>query len=273
MDQNPDENNVERIIQINIEDEMKTAYIDYSMSVIVSRALPDVRDGLKPVHRRVLYGMTELGLAPNRPYKKSARIVGEVLGKYHPHGDTSVYDTMVRMAQEWSLRYTMVDGQGNFGSIDGDSPAAMRYTEARLKRIAEEMLNDLEKDTVDFRPNFDDSLKEPSVLPSKIPNLLVNGASGIAVGMATNMAPHNLSESIDAIVAYIDNRDITVTELMHHIKGPDFPTGAIIHGTDGIRSAFETGRGRILMRGKTEIETMPSGKEMIIVTEVPYQGS
>ena len=271
MDQNPDENNFDRIITINIEDEMKTAYIDYSMSVIVSRALPDVRDGLKPVHRRVLYGMTELGLAPNRPYKKSARIVGEVLGKYHPHGDTSVYDTMVRMAQDWSLRYTMVDGQGNFGSIDGDSPAAMRYTEARLKKIAEEMLNDLEKDTVDFRPNFDDSLKEPSVLPSKIPNLLVNGASGIAVGMATNMAPHNLSESIDAIAAYIDNRDITITELMQYIKGPDFPTGAIIHGTDGIRSAFETGRGRILMRGKTEIETMSNGKEMIIVTEVPYQ--
>lgn len=271
MDQNPDENFVERIIPINIEDEMKTAYIDYSMSVIVSRALPDVRDGLKPVHRRVLYGMTELGLAPNRPYKKSARIVGEVLGKYHPHGDSSVYDTMVRMAQEWSLRYTMVDGQGNFGSIDGDSAAAMRYTEARLKKIAEEMLNDLEKDTVDFRPNFDDSLKEPSVLPSKIPNLLVNGASGIAVGMATNMAPHNLTESIDAIVAYIDNREIEISELMNHIKGPDFPTGAIIHGTDGIRSAFETGRGRILMRGKTEIETLNNGKEQIIVTEVPYQ--
>jgi len=250
---------------------MKTAYIDYSMSVIVSRALPDVRDGLKPVHRRVLFGMTELGLAPNRPYKKSARIVGEVLGKYHPHGDTSVYDTMVRMAQDWSLRYSMVDGQGNFGSIDGDSPAAMRYTEARLKKIAEEMLNDIEKETVDFRPNFDDSLKEPTVLPSKIPNLLVNGAAGIAVGMATNMAPHNLTESINAINAYIDNRDITVTELMQHIKGPDFPTGGIIYGTDGIRSAFETGRGRILMRGKTEIETMSNGKEMIIVTEVPYQ--
>ena len=271
MDQNPDENNFDRIIPINIEDEMKTAYIDYSMSVIVSRALPDVRDGLKPVHRRVLFGMTELGLAPNRPYKKSARIVGEVLGKYHPHGDTSVYDTMVRMAQDWSLRYAMVDGQGNFGSIDGDSPAAMRYTEARLKKIAEEMLNDIEKDTVDFRPNFDDSLKEPTVLPAKIPNLLVNGASGIAVGMATNMAPHNLSESIDAIAAFIDNRDITISELMQFIKGPDFPTGAIIYGTDGIRSAFETGRGRILMRGKTEIETMSNGKEMIIVTEVPYQ--
>lgn len=271
MDQNPDEYNVERIIPINIEEEMKTAYIDYSMSVIVSRALPDVRDGLKPVHRRVLFGMTELGLAPNRPYKKSARIVGEVLGKYHPHGDSSVYDTMVRMAQEWSLRYTMVDGQGNFGSIDGDSPAAMRYTEARLKKIAEEMLNDIEKDTVDFKPNFDDSLKEPTVLPSKIPSLLVNGAAGIAVGMATNMAPHNLSESIDAIVAYIDNREIPISELMHHIKGPDFPTGGIIHGTDGIRSAFETGRGRILMRGKTEIETLNNGKEQIIVTEVPYQ--
>ena len=271
MDQNPEETNFDRIIPINIEEEMKTAHIDYSMSVIVSRALPDVRDGLKPVHRRVLFGMTELGLAPNRPYKKSARIVGEVLGKYHPHGDTSVYDTMVRMAQDWSLRYSMVDGQGNFGSIDGDSPAAMRYTEARLKKIAEEMLNDIEKETVDFRPNFDDSLKEPTVLPSKIPNLLVNGAAGIAVGMATNMAPHNLTESINAINAYIDNRDITVTELMQHIKGPDFPTGGIIYGTDGIRSAFETGRGRILMRGKTEIETMSNGKEMIIVTEVPYQ--
>ena len=207
MDQNPEDNFIERIIPINIEDEMKTAYIDYSMSVIVSRALPDVRDGLKPVHRRVLFGMTELGLGPSRPYKKSARIVGEVMGKYHPHGDSSVYDTMVRMAQPWSLRYEMVDGQGNFGSIDGDSPAAMRYTEARLKKIAEEMLNDLEKDTVDFRPNFDDSLKEPTVLPSKFPNLLVNGASGIAVGMATNMAPHNLSEAIDATIAYIDNRD------------------------------------------------------------------
>ncbi len=271
MDQNPEDNFIERIIPINIEDEMKTAYIDYSMSVIVSRALPDVRDGLKPVHRRVLFGMTELGLGPSRPYKKSARIVGEVMGKYHPHGDSSVYDTMVRMAQPWSLRYEMVDGQGNFGSIDGDSPAAMRYTEARLKKIAEEMLNDLEKDTVDFRPNFDDSLKEPTVLPSKFPNLLVNGAAGIAVGMATNMAPHNLTEAIDATIAYIDNRDIEISELMVHIKGPDFPTGAIIHGTDGIRSAFETGRGRILMRGKTEIETMGNGKEMIIVTEVPYQ--
>ena len=250
---------------------MKSAYIDYSMSVIVSRALPDVRDGLKPVHRRVLFGMTELGLAPNRPYKKSARIVGEVMGKYHPHGDSSVYDTMVRMAQDWSLRYAFVDGQGNFGSIDGDSPAAMRYTEARLRKIAEEMLNDLEKDTVDFRPNFDDSLKEPTVLPSKIPNLLVNGASGIAVGMATNMAPHNLREAIDATVAYVDNKDIEISELMTHIKGPDFPTGAIIYGVDGIKNAFETGRGRILMRGKTEIEPFGNGKELIIVTEVPYQ--
>ncbi len=271
MADNPEELNIERIIPINIEEEMKTAYIDYSMSVIVSRALPDVRDGLKPVHRRVLYGMTELGLAPNRPYKKSARIVGEVMGKYHPHGDSSVYDTMVRMAQDWSLRYAFVDGQGNFGSIDGDSPAAMRYTEARLRKIAEEMLNDLEKDTVDFRPNFDDSLKEPTVLPSKIPNLLVNGASGIAVGMATNMAPHNLREAIDATVAYIDNREIEISELMTHIKGPDFPTGAIIYGVDGIRNAFETGRGRILMRGKTEIEPFGNGKELIIVTEVPFQ--
>jgi len=271
MDENLEEKSIERIITINIEEEMKSAYIDYSMSVIVSRALPDVRDGLKPVHRRVLFGMTELGLAPNRPYKKSARIVGDVMGKYHPHGDSSVYDTMVRMAQDWSLRYAFVDGQGNFGSIDGDSPAAMRYTEARLRKIAEEMLNDLEKDTVDFRPNFDDSLKEPTVLPSKIPNLLVNGASGIAVGMATNMAPHNLREAIDATVAYVDNKDIEISELMTHIKGPDFPTGAIIYGVDGIKNAFETGRGRILMRGKTEIEPFGNGKELIIVTEVPYQ--
>lgn len=272
MDHNPEEN-IEKIIPINIEDEMKTAYIDYSMSVIVSRALPDVRDGLKPVHRRVLYGMTELGLAHNRPYKKSARIVGEVLGKYHPHGDSSVYDTMVRMAQDWSLRYTMVDGQGNFGSIDGDPPAAMRYTEARLKRIAEEMMVDIDKDTVDFRPNFDESLKEPSVMPSKIPNLLVNGASGIAVGMATNMAPHNLTEVIEGIIAYIDNRDITSLELMRYIKGPDFPTGGIIYGIEGIRNAFETGRGRVVVRGKAEIETLASGKEVIVVTEVPYMTS
>ena len=230
----------EKIIPINIEEEMKTAYIDYSMSVIVSRALPDVRDGLKPVHRRVLYGMTELGLASNRPYKKSARIVGEVLGKYHPHGDTSVYDTMVRMAQDWSLRYPMVDGQGNFGSIDGDPPAAMRYTEARMRKLAEEMLSDIDKETVDFRPNFDDSLSEPTVLPARIPNLLVNGAAGIAVGMATNMAPHNLSEVIDGTVAYIDNKDIDVAGLMEHIKAPDFPTGGIIYGTEGVKSAFET---------------------------------
>lgn len=268
-----DENNelTERIIPINIEDEMKTAYIDYSMSVIVSRALPDVRDGLKPVHRRVLYGMVDLGLASNRPYKKSARIVGEVLGKYHPHGDSSVYDTMVRMAQEWSLRYPMVDGQGNFGSIDGDPPAAMRYTEARLRKIAEEMMTDIDKDTVDFRPNFDESLEEPTVLPAKIPNLLVNGASGIAVGMATNMAPHNLTEVCDGICAYIDNREITIGELMQHIKGPDFPTGGVIYGVEGLKDAFETGRGRVVMRGKAEIETTSTGKEMIIVTEVPYQ--
>jgi DNA gyrase subunit A len=263
--------NTERIISINIEEEMKTAYIDYSMSVIVSRALPDVRDGLKPVHRRVLYGMTELGLASNRAHKKSARIVGEVLGKYHPHGDSSVYDTMVRMAQDWSLRYPFVDGQGNFGSIDGDPPAAMRYTEARLRKIAEEMMVDIDKDTVDFRPNFDESLEEPSVMPAKIPNLLVNGASGIAVGMATNMAPHNLTEVCDGIVAYIDNRDIEISELMNYIKGPDFPTGGTIYGVEGIKDAFETGRGRVVMRGKAEIEVSSTGKEMIVVTEVPYQ--
>ena len=263
----------EKIIPINIEDEMKTAYIDYSMSVIVSRALPDVRDGLKPVHRRVLYGMTELGLASNRSYKKSARIVGEVLGKYHPHGDTSVYDTMVRMAQDWSLRYPMVDGQGNFGSIDGDPPAAMRYTEARMRKLAEEMLQDIDKETVDFRPNFDDSLTEPTVLPARIPNLLVNGASGIAVGMATNMAPHNLTEVIDGTIAYIDNRDITIDELMEYVKAPDFPTGGIIYGTEGIKSAFETGRGRIVMRGKAEFDVNKSGREQIIITEVPYQVS
>ena len=260
----------ERIIPINIEDEMRGAYIDYSMSVIISRALPDVRDGLKPVHRRVLYGMSELGVSYNKPYKKSARIVGEVLGKYHPHGDASVYDTMVRMAQEWSLRYPLVDGQGNYGSIDGDSPAAMRYTEARLKRIADELLNDLDKNTVDFVPNFDDSLKEPSVMPAKLPNLLVNGTSGIAVGMATNMAPHNLTEVVNGIVAYIENREITISELMQHITAPDFPTGGIIYGYDGVKSAFETGRGRVLMRGRAEFETTPSGKEQIIVTEIPY---
>jgi DNA gyrase subunit A len=260
----------ERILKVNIEEEMKSAYIDYSMSVIVSRALPDVRDGLKPVHRRVLFGMSELGVLSNRPYKKSARIVGEVLGKFHPHGDSSVYEAMVRMAQEWSLRYPLVDGQGNFGSVDGDSPAAMRYTEARLKKIAEETLADIDKDTVDFQPNFDDSLTEPSVLPTRIPNLLVNGASGIAVGMATNMPPHNISEIIDATIAYIDNNDITNEELLHYVKGPDFPTGGIIYGEQGIRDALETGRGRIVVRGKTEIELTHSGRECIIVSEIPY---
>ena len=260
----------EKIIQINIEDEMKSAYIDYSMSVIVSRALPDVRDGFKPVHRRVLYGMQDLGVYSNKSHKKSARIVGEVLGKYHPHGDSSVYDTMVRMAQSWSLRYPLVDGQGNFGSVDGDSPAAMRYTEARLKKISEEMLNDLDKDTVDFRPNFDDSLTEPSVLPTKIPNLLVNGASGIAVGMATNMAPHNLSEVIDGCIAYIENKDIAVEELLNHVKAPDFPTGGILYGYEGVRNAFLTGKGRVVMRGKAEVEEV-NGRETIIVTEIPYQ--
>lgn len=260
----------EKIIPINIEDEMKTAYIDYSMSVIVSRALPDVRDGLKPVHRRVLYGMLDLGVLHNRPYKKSARIVGEVLGKYHPHGDASVYDTMVRMAQDWSLRYMLVDGQGNFGSMDGDPPAAMRYTEVRFRKIAEEMMADIEKETVDFRPNFDDSLTEPTVLPTKIPNLLINGASGIAVGMATNMAPHNLSEVIDGTIAYIDNRDIDIPSLMKHIKAPDFPTGGIIYGYEGVKEAFETGRGRVVMRAKAIIEQV-GDRERIVVTEVPYQ--
>ncbi|MFA7274195.1 MAG: DNA gyrase subunit A [Crocinitomicaceae bacterium] len=260
----------ERIIQINIEDEMKTAYIDYSMSVIVSRALPDVRDGFKPVHRRVLFGMHELGVASNKAHKKSARIVGEVLGKYHPHGDSSVYDTMVRMAQPWSLRYPLVDGQGNFGSVDGDSPAAMRYTEARLRKVAEEMLDDLDKETVDFRPNFDESLQEPTVLPSKIPNLLMNGASGIAVGMATNMAPHNLSEIVDGIHAYIDNTDIDAEELIKYVKAPDFPTGGIIYGYEGVKDALLTGRGRIVIRAKAEIEE-EKGREQIIVTEIPYQ--
>ncbi len=260
----------EKIVKVNIENQMKSAYIDYSMSVIVSRALPDVRDGLKPVHRRVLYGMLDLGVLSNRAYKKSARIVGEVLGKYHPHGDTSVYDAMVRMAQEWSLRYPLVDGQGNFGSIDGDSPAAMRYTEARLQKIAEEMLSDIDKDTVDFQLNFDDSLTEPTVLPAQIPNLLVNGASGIAVGMATNMPPHNLSEVIDGTVAYIDNNDITIPELMQHIKAPDFPTGGIIYGYEGVKEAFETGRGRIVLRGETTIEEH-NGREWIIATSIPYQ--
>jgi DNA gyrase subunit A len=260
----------ERIIKVNIEEEMKSAYIDYSMSVIVQRALPDVRDGLKPVHRRVLYGMSELGVLSNKPYKKSARIVGEVLGKFHPHGDSSVYEAMVRMAQEWSLRYPLVDGQGNFGSVDGDSPAAMRYTEARLKKIAEEILADIDKDTVDFQPNFDDSLTEPSVMPTRIPQLLVNGASGIAVGMATNMPPHNLTEVIDATIAYINNNNITPEEILHFIKGPDFPTGGIIYGEQGIRDALETGRGRIVVRGRTEIELTHSGRECIIVSEIPY---
>ncbi|MBD98238.1 MAG: DNA gyrase subunit A [Verrucomicrobia bacterium] len=260
----------EKIIKINIEEEMKSAYIDYSMSVIVSRALPDVRDGLKPVHRRILFGMQELGVLSSRPYKKSARIVGEVLGKYHPHGDTAVYDTMVRMAQPWSLRYMLVDGQGNFGSVDGDSPAAMRYTEARLRKISEEMLADIDKETVDFRLNFDDSLQEPTVLPTRIPQLLVNGTSGIAVGMATNMAPHNLSEVIDGTISYIDNRSIEIPELMKYIKAPDFPTGGIIYGYEGVKSAFETGKGRVVMRAKTEIEVTSSGRERIIVTEIPY---
>lgn len=260
----------EKIIPINIEEEMKSSYIDYSMSVIVSRALPDVRDGLKPVHRRVLYGMSELGVYSNKSYKKSARIVGEVLGKFHPHGDSSVYDTMVRMAQSWSLRYTLVDGQGNFGSVDGDSPAAMRYTEVRLRKIAEEMLTDIDKETVDFQLNFDDSLSEPTVLPTRIPNLLVNGASGIAVGMATNMPPHNLTESINAINAYIDDNEIDVDGLMEHIKAPDFPTGGVIYGYEGVRDAFHTGRGRIVMRGKANIEEV-RGRECIVVTEIPFQ--
>lgn len=260
----------EKIIRVNIEEEMKSAYIDYSMSVIVSRALPDVRDGMKPVHRRVLYGMLDLGLMSNRPYKKSARIVGEVLGKYHPHGDSSVYEAMVRMAQEWSLRYPLIDGQGNFGSVDGDSPAAMRYTEARFKKIAEEMVNDIDKNTVDFQLNFDDSLEEPSVLPAKIPNLLINGASGIAVGMATNMPPHNLSEVIDGTIAYINNNDITIEELMQHVKAPDFPTGGIIYGYSGVKDAFETGRGRIVMRSKVNIEVSANGREFIVVNEIPF---
>ncbi|MBS1683829.1 MAG: DNA gyrase subunit A [Bacteroidetes bacterium] len=260
-----------RIIQINIEDEMKTAYIDYSMSVIVSRAIPDARDGLKPVHRRILYGMNELGMAPNKPYKKSARIVGEVMGKYHPHGDSAIYDSMVRMAQDWSLRYPFVDGQGNYGSIDDDPPAAMRYTEARFRRIAEEMLMDIEKETVDMRLNFDDTLEEPTVLPTRIPNLLVNGASGIAVGMATNMLPHNLSEAIDACVHYVDNKEATVEDLMQHVKAPDFPTGGTIHGVEGVRQAFLTGRGRVVLRGKATIEPMGTNREQIIISEIPYQ--
>ena len=269
--ENENSHKEDRIIPINIDEEMRSAYIDYSMSVIVSRALPDVRDGLKPVHRRVLYGMLDLGLSNNKPYKKSARIVGEVLGKYHPHGDTSVYDAMVRMAQDWSLRYPFVEGQGNYGSIDGDQPAAMRYTEARLQKIAEEMLADINKDTIDFQLNFDDSLEEPTVLPAKVPNLLVNGASGIAVGMATNMAPHNLTEVVNATLALIDDRNIEVTELMKHIKGPDFPTGGIIYGFEGAKDAFLTGRGRIVIRARAEIETYNNDRERIIVTEIPYQ--
>ena len=261
----------QRIIPVNIEDQMKSAYIDYSMSVIVSRALPDVRDGLKPVHRRVLYAMSDLGLTYNKSYKKSARIVGEVLGKYHPHGDTSVYDTMVRLAQDWSLRYPLVDGQGNFGHIDGDSPAAMRYTEARLERISDYILADIGKDTVDFQLNFDDSLKEPTVLPTRVPNLLINGASGIAVGMATNMMPHNLTEVINGVVAAVDNPEITVDELMEHIKAPDFPTGGIIYGLEGVREAFRTGRGRVVVRGRAEIQTDDNDRERIIITEIPYQ--
>ncbi len=261
----------ERIIPISIEEEMKSAYIDYSMSVIVSRALPDVRDGMKPVHRRVLYGMQDLGVTSTKAHKKSARIVGEVLGKYHPHGDSSVYDTMVRMAQEWSLRYPLVDGQGNFGSVDGDSPAAMRYTEARLRKIAEETLADIDKNTVDFAPNFDDSLTEPTVMPTKLPNLLVNGASGIAVGMATNMPPHNLTEVVDGMIAYIKDRDIDIDGLMEFIKAPDFPTGGIIYGYEGVKQAFHEGRGRVVMRAKAEIEEIRDGREAIIVTEIPYQ--
>ena len=264
-------NDINRIIPVNIEEQMKTAYIDYSMSVIVGRALPDVRDGLKPVHRRILHAMNQLGLVYNRSYKKSARIVGEVLGKYHPHGDTAVYDAMVRMAQEWSMRYTLVDGQGNFGNQDGDGPAAMRYTEARLERLSDFMLNDIDKDTVDFQLNFDDSEKEPSVLPSRIPQLLVNGSSGIAVGMATNMMPHNLSEVIDGCIAYINNREITIEELMQYIKAPDFPTGGVIYGMEGIKAGFHFGRGRVVLRGKLHVDTKPSGREQIIITEVPYQ--
>lgn len=271
VEQPQDGNTGDKIIQVNIEEQMKSCYIDYSMSVIVGRALPDVRDGLKPVHRRVIFGMSELGNTFNKPYKKSARVVGEVLGKYHPHGDTSVYDTMVRMAQPWSLRYMLIDGQGNFGSVDGDSPAAMRYTEVRMQRITEAMIEDIDKDTVDFQNNFDDTLKEPTVLPSRIPQLIVNGASGIAVGMATNMMPHNLNETIDATCAYIDNKEITIEELMKHIKAPDFPTGGIIYGMDGVKQGFETGRGRVVVRGRVNVETSKTGKESIIIYELPYQ--
>ena len=264
-------NDQNRIVPVNIEEQMKTAYIDYSMSVIVGRALPDVRDGLKPVHRRILHAMNELGLHYNKPFKKSARIVGEVLGKYHPHGDTAVYDAMVRMAQEWSMRYTLIDGQGNYGNQDGDGPAAMRYTEARLERLAEDMLEDIDKDTVDFQLNFDDSEKEPTILPTRVPNLLVNGSSGIAVGMATSIMPHNLTEVIDGCVAYIDKRDITIEELMQYIKAPDFPTGGTIYGIEGVRAAMHFGRGRVVLRGKLQVDTKSSGREQIVVTEVPYQ--
>ncbi len=260
-----------RIIPVNIEEEMKSAYIDYSMSVIVGRALPDARDGLKPVHRRILYGMYEMGNTFNKPHKKSARIVGDVMGKYHPHGDSSIYGTMVRMAQDWSMRYTLIDGQGNFGSQDGDFPAAMRYTEVRLQRIAETMLDDIEKDTIDFQLNYDDTTKEPTVLPTRIPQLLLNGASGIAVGMATNMLPHNLTEVIDACIAFVDNREILIDDLIKIIKAPDFPTGGIIHGYEGVKQAMHTGRGRVVLRGKVMVETSKTGKEKIIITEVPYQ--
>src|SRR6218665_3590179 len=264
---------IDRIIPVNIEEQMKTAYIDYSMSVIVGRALPDVRDGFKPVHRRILFAMNELGLASNKAYKKSARIVGEVLGKYHPHGDSSVYFAMARLAQEWNMRYTLVDGQGNFGNQDGDDPAAMRYTEVRLDKLGEHMLYDIEKDTVDFQPNFDDSEREPSILPTRIPQLLINGSSGIAVGMATNMMPHNLSEVIDGCIAYIGNREITVEELIKFVKAPDFPTGGIIYGYEGVRAAMHSGRGRVVVRGKLHVDTKASGREQIVITEVPYQVS
>ncbi|MEP6514365.1 MAG: DNA gyrase subunit A, partial [Parafilimonas sp.] len=261
----------DRIIQVNIEEQMKTAYIDYSMSVIVGRALPDVRDGFKPVHRRVLYAMNELGNHSNKPYKKSARIVGEVMGKYHPHGDTAIYDTLVRMAQGWTMRTPLIDGQGNFGNQDGDPPAAMRYTEVRFQKVAEAMLEDIEKETVDFQLNFDDSLQEPTVLPTRIPQLLVNGSSGIAVGMATNMMPHNLSEVADGCIAYINNKEITAEELMKYVKAPDFPTGGIIYGMEGIKQGMLTGRGRVILRGKCHVDTKASGREQIIITEVPYQ--
>lgn len=271
MSENTENNQEGRIVQINIEEQMKTAYIDYSMSVIVGRALPDVRDGLKPVHRRVLFGMNELGNNSNKAYKKSARIVGEVMGKYHPHGDAAIYDTIVRLAQPWTMRYMLVDGQGNFGSVDGDSPAAMRYTEIRLQRIAEAMLEDIDKETVDFTYNFDDTLEEPTVLPTRIPNLMVNGVSGIAVGMATNIMPHNLSEVIDGLIAYIDNRDITIEELIKHVKAPDFPTGGIIYGYEGVKQGFETGRGRVVVRGKINVEATKAGRERLVIYELPYQ--